>query len=92
MKKQEQTISDLVHAAKHQDQLAFRQLLDLHWNELYGFMIKRTENENDAEDPLDCLDSFKLRTDFQNLTKGVGGSETKPSIELKAELIVYIEF
>ena len=49
MKNQEQTISDLVYAAKQEDQHAFRQLLDLHWNELYGFMIKRTENENDAE-------------------------------------------
>ena len=61
MKNQEQTISDLVHAAKHQDQHAFRQLLDLHWNELYGFMIKRTENENDAEDL--CLQAFSKAFD-----------------------------
>ena len=50
MKNQEQMISDLVHAAKQEDQRAFRHLLDIHWNELYGFMIKRTENENEAED------------------------------------------
>ena len=61
VKNQEQTISDLVHAAKHQDQHAFRQLLDLHWNELYGFMIKRTENENDAEDL--CLQAFSKAFD-----------------------------
>ena len=49
VKNQKQTISDLVHAAKQKDQHAFRQLLDLHWNELYGFMIKRTENENELK-------------------------------------------
>ena len=61
MKNQEQTISDLVYAAKQEDQHAFRQLLDLHWNELYGFMIKRTENENDAEDL--CLQAFSKAFD-----------------------------
>ena len=61
VKNQEQTISYLVHAAKQEDQHAFRQLLDLHWNELYGFMIKRTENENDAEDL--CLQAFSKAFD-----------------------------
>ena len=61
VKNQKQTISDLVHAAKQKDQHAFRQLLDLHWNELYGFMIKRTENENDAEDL--CLQAFSKAFD-----------------------------
>jgi RNA polymerase sigma factor (sigma-70 family) len=61
VKNQEQTISDLVYSAKQEDQHAFRQLLDLHWNELYGFMIKRTENENDAEDL--CLQAFSKAFD-----------------------------
>ena len=61
MKNQEQMISGLVHAAKHEDQRAFRHLLDIHWNELYGFMIKRTENENDAEDL--CLQAFSKAFD-----------------------------
>lgn len=61
VKNQEPMISDLVHAAKQEDQHAFRQLLDLHWNELYGFMIKRTENENDAEDL--CLQAFSKAFD-----------------------------
>ena len=61
VKNQEQTTSDLVYAAKQEDQHAFRQLLDLHWNELYGFMIKRTENENDAEDL--CLQAFSKAFD-----------------------------
>ncbi len=61
VKNEEQTISNLVYAAKQEDQHAFRQLLDLHWNELYGFMIKRTENENDAEDL--CLQAFSKAFD-----------------------------
>ena len=32
------------------DQIAFTSLLDYYWNEVYGFMLKRTENETDAED------------------------------------------
>lgn len=32
------------------DQVAFTFLLDFYWNEVYGFMLKRTENETDAED------------------------------------------
>lgn len=36
--------------AKEGDQAAFTTLLDLYWNEVYGFMLKKTENESDAED------------------------------------------
>lgn len=61
MNNPEQTIADLVYAAKQEDQHAFRQLLDLHWNDLYGFLIKRTENENDAEDL--CLQAFSKAFD-----------------------------
>lgn len=32
------------------DQIAFNFLLDTFWNDVYGFQLKRTENENDAED------------------------------------------
>lgn len=32
------------------DQIAFSTLLDTYWNGVYGFQLKRTENENDAED------------------------------------------
>lgn len=31
-------------------QIAFSTLLDTFWNGVYGFQLKRTENENDAED------------------------------------------
>lgn len=32
------------------NQIAFSRLLDTFWNDVYGFQLKRTENENDAED------------------------------------------
>jgi len=39
-----------IEKAQHGDQNAFTFLLDHYWNEVYGFMLKRTENETDAED------------------------------------------
>lgn len=39
-----------IEKAKNGDQVAFTSLLDHYWNEVYGFMLKRTENETDAED------------------------------------------
>lgn len=39
-----------IEKAKNGDQVAFTFLLDSYWNEVYGFMLKRTENETDAED------------------------------------------
>ncbi len=32
------------------NQIAFSTLLDTFWNDVFGFQLKRTENENDAED------------------------------------------
>ncbi len=43
-------ISDYIAKAKEGDQTAFTFLLDSFWNEVYGFMLKRTENETDTED------------------------------------------
>lgn len=43
-------IKPLIEKAKAGDQVAFTSLLDFYWNEVYGFMLKRTENETDAED------------------------------------------
>lgn len=39
-----------IEKAKKGDQVAFTFLLDHYWNEVYGFMLKRIENETDAED------------------------------------------
>jgi RNA polymerase sigma-70 factor (ECF subfamily) len=43
-------IIEAIERAKKNDQIAFNFLLDTFWNDVYGFQIKRTENENDAED------------------------------------------
>ena len=43
-------ITQQIEKAKLGDQTAFTFLLDYYWNEVYGFMLVRTENETDAED------------------------------------------
>lgn len=43
-------IKDAIKNAKENDQFAFNFLLDTFWNDVYGFQLKRTANENDAED------------------------------------------
>ena len=43
-------IKSYIEQAKKGDQVAFTYLLDRYWNEVYGFMLRRTENETDAED------------------------------------------
>lgn len=43
-------IKQYIDKAKLGDQVAFTFLLDKYWNEVYGFMLQRTENETDAED------------------------------------------
>ena len=43
-------IKKYIEKAKRGDQFAFTFLLNHYWNEVYGFMLKRTENETNAED------------------------------------------
>jgi len=43
-------IKDAIKKAKQNDQIAFNFLLDTYWNDVYTFQLKRTQNENDAED------------------------------------------
>lgn len=43
-------IKTQIEKAKNGDQIAFTYLLDFYWNEVFGFMLKRTENETDSED------------------------------------------
>jgi RNA polymerase sigma-70 factor (ECF subfamily) len=43
-------IKKQIEKAKVGDQVAFTTLLDYYWNEVYGFMLQRTQNETDAED------------------------------------------
>ncbi|WP_338408642.1 sigma-70 family RNA polymerase sigma factor [uncultured Flavobacterium sp.] len=39
-----------IEKAKKGNQAAFTFLLNFYWNEVYGFILKRTENETNAED------------------------------------------
>ena len=43
-------IKNQVDKAKRGDQTAFTFLLNHYWNEVYGFMLLRTQNETNAED------------------------------------------
>ncbi|MFD2725492.1 RNA polymerase sigma factor [Hyunsoonleella rubra] len=43
-------INEAISRAKKNDQKAFNYLLDLYWDHVYGFQLKRIHNENDAED------------------------------------------
>lgn len=46
----ENSVNENIKKAKGGSQIAFSALLDTFWNDVYGFQLKRTENENDAED------------------------------------------
>lgn len=43
-------IAQLIAEALNGKQSAYNKLLDNYWNEVYFFMLKRTENETEAED------------------------------------------
>ena len=43
-------LKEIITKAKKGNQIAFSQLLDRFWNDVYGFQLLRTKNENDAED------------------------------------------
>ena len=43
-------IKEAIKRAKENNQKAFNYLLDTFWDDVYGFQLKRTQNENDAED------------------------------------------
>ncbi len=48
--KPKQETEILIENAKMGSQKAFTTLLDIYWTEVYHFILKRTENETDAED------------------------------------------
>ncbi len=61
-----------IEKAKNGDQSSFTFLLNHYWNEVYGFMLKRTENETDSEDitietfskAFDKLSSYNVEFQF----------------------------
>lgn len=66
-------VKEAIEKAKNNDQIAFNFLLDTFWNSVYGFQLKRTENENDAEDitiqtfskAFDKIHTFKDNYEFK---------------------------
>ena len=74
-------VNDAIQKAKENDQIAFSFLLHTFWNDVYGFLMKRTRNENDAEDitietfskafeKINTFDeSFKFKTWLKTKTK-----------------------
>lgn len=62
-----------IENAKKGKQVAFNYLLDRFWNDLYGFQLKRTQNEYDAEDitiqtfsrAFDKIDTFDSKYNFK---------------------------
>ncbi|PCJ92731.1 MAG: RNA polymerase subunit sigma-70 [Flavobacteriaceae bacterium] len=50
MKKTTDILKTNIQNAKSGNQIAFSALLNTFWNDVYGFQLIRTKNENDAED------------------------------------------
>lgn len=46
----EPPVQEWISAARQGDQKAFSALLDQYWSAVYGFQLKRTEDETEAED------------------------------------------
>lgn len=73
MDKIENTIQENIKKAKEGNQRAYSNLLDTFWNDVYGFQLKRTENENDAEDitiqtfskAFDKIETYKEEYEFK---------------------------
>ena len=76
-------INEAIKRAKANDQKAFNYLLDNFWDDVYGFQLKRIQNENDAEDitiqtfskAFDRIetfdDSFKFKTWLIAISKNI---------------------
>lgn len=76
-------IEEAIKRAKLNDQKAFNFLLDTFWDDVYGFQLKRIENESDAEDitiqtfskafdKIDTFDdNFKFKTWLISISKNV---------------------
>ena len=65
-------IAEHIKKAKEGQQIALSFLLDHFWNDVYGFQLLRTQNENDAEDitlrsfskAFDKIDTYKEKHSF----------------------------
>ena len=67
-----ETILETIERARAGNQIAYSQLLDAYWSEVYHFQLGRTQNENDAEDiaiqtfarAFDKIDTYDSRYAF----------------------------
>lgn len=68
------SIEDLVHLGKKKEQKAYHELFRRFWKPIYHFLLKRTNDEHDAEllsievftKAFDKLSSFNLNYQFEN--------------------------
>ncbi|MBQ0788557.1 MAG: sigma-70 family RNA polymerase sigma factor [Oceanihabitans sp.] len=66
-------IEEAIQQAKKNEQKAFNFLLNTFWDDVYGFQLKRIQNENDAEDvtiqtfsrAFDKIDTYKAEYKFK---------------------------
>ncbi|WP_400074092.1 RNA polymerase sigma factor [Zobellia russellii] len=73
MAKADYNVQVTIKKALSGSQIAYSTLLDTYWNSVYGFQLKRTENENDAEDitvqtfskAFDKLNTYKSEYEFK---------------------------
>ncbi|MCB0372365.1 MAG: sigma-70 family RNA polymerase sigma factor [Muricauda sp.] len=73
MEKTDNSIKETIKRAREGNQIAFSTLLDTFWNDVYGFQLLRTKNENDAEDitirtfsrAFDKIDTFDESYEFK---------------------------
>ena len=73
MDKTDLKLQSTIEQAIAGNQIAFSSLLDTFWNDVYGFQLIRTKNENDAEDitiqtfsrAFDKLDSYDAAYEFK---------------------------
>lgn len=72
-----------IEEAQNNNQIAFNFLLDRFWNDVYGYLLKRIKNENDAEDiTIQCFskafdkihtynDTYKFKTWIITIAKNI---------------------
>ena len=66
-------VKEAILKAKENNQIAFNYLLETFWNDVFGYMLKRTNNEIDAEDitieaffkAFDKINSFNSKFEFK---------------------------
>jgi len=66
-------LAEIIQGAKKKNQKSFKILFDIHWNYLYGYMLKTIQNDEIAEDiavktfakAFDKIDSYNSNYNFK---------------------------